>query len=230
MPFFVGVKDFCIGIPNAALMVVVLGEGLWIIAYILIIWKGFKTQSYGIPLAAIAMNYTWEFLYAFVWPSSCNIVRDLRYGWFVLDSIIVLQLFLYGQKEQNNPDLRKHFVPCVIAIFLLALAGHWTFHHAYQDAGGEQAAYSINFIMSLLFVFTASMRHGAHGLSYGAAWAKMFGTGVLSLASALSYKTSPTQIEPFMLYLFASIFIFDILYIHVLRKKLHEPVDTVLAA
>ena len=224
MPFLpVGFPNICDRLPNLLLMLICLGEGLWIIAYILIIRQGFQERSYGVPLTAIALNYTWEFLYAFVWPPSCWVLCWLRYGWFLLDSIIVVQLFLYGRKEQNIPDLRNNFVACVISVFLLAGVGHWTFHHTFGDVTGEKAAYIINFVMSILFVLTASTRPDAHGLSYGAAWVKMVGTAVLALLSALSFSSKPLKTQSFMIYLFVSIFLIDILYIYVLGKKLHHP-------
>jgi hypothetical protein len=226
VPFVLGFSNLCDGLPDLELLLILIGEGLWLIAYILIIRKGFQARSYGVPLTAIALNYTWELLYAFKWPSSCWALKWMRYGWLLFDSIIVLQLFLYGRKEQEIPDLRKNFVVCVIAIFLLAGVGHWTFHKTFDDSTGAQAAYIINFVMSILFVLTASTRLGAHGLSYGAAWLKMIGTAVLALVSALSFTYRPVQNEAFMFYLFVSIFFLDILYIYVLRNKLHHPLET----
>src|SRR5258707_7680336 len=98
MPFtLVGfLKDVCQGVSNFELFVVILGEGLWIIAYALIIWTGFRNRTYGIPLTAVALNYSWEVLYCFVFPSSCWVVRLLRYSWLALDSLIVWQLLRFG--------------------------------------------------------------------------------------------------------------------------------------
>ena len=187
MPFtLVGfLKDVCQGVSNFELFVVILGEGLWIIAYALIIWTGFRNRTYGLPLTAVALNYSWEVLYCFVFPSSCWVVRLLRYSWLALDSLLVWQLLRFGRREQRIPDFRQHYYIGLLVIFVMAAIGHLTFHHAFQDQGGQEAAYAINFIMSILFVLLFYSRRDGHGLSYGAAWAKMLGTGILGLATAL---------------------------------------------
>jgi len=214
MPFtLVGYKDLCQGLPNSVLLVVILGEGLWIIAYALIIWSAFRDKTYGVPLTAIALNYTWEILYTFVFPSPCWVVRLLRYGWFILDTVIVWQLVRFGRKDQRIPDFRHYYFIGLLVIFVMALIGHLTYHHAYQDLGGQQAAYGINFIMSILFVLLFYSRKDKHGLSYGAAWAKMLGTGILALATALSFISNPVPVQDFLLFLFVSIFLFDVWYI-----------------
>ena len=37
----------------------VIGDVLWIIAYILAIRKGFQEKTYGIPMMCIALNLSW---------------------------------------------------------------------------------------------------------------------------------------------------------------------------
>jgi hypothetical protein len=164
------------------------------------------------------MNYTWEVLYGIVCPTSCHIVRLLRYGWLILDSVIVWQLLRYGRKEQSVPDLRRYFYWAVLLVFLMAGIGNWTFRRAFQDQEGAIAAYIINFIMSILFVFLFYSRKDGHGLSYGAAWTKMLGTGILSLTSAIIFISHPTAEFAFMLFLFASILLFDVLYTVLLHR------------
>lgn len=220
MPFvFLGNRDLCLGLPNFLLFVIILGEGLWVITYALVIRQAFKDRSYGIPLTATALNYTWEILYAIVYPSPCRVVRLLRYAWLILDSVIVWQLFRYGRKEQRIPDFRRYFYISLLAIFAMAGTEQWTFRKAFQDFGGDEAAYSINLIMSVLFVLLFYARKDGHGLSYGAAWTKMVGTGVLSLMSAISFKSNPNQTNDFMLFLFVTIFLFDILYIGLMHRS-----------
>ena len=216
-------QALCQGVLNIELLIVILGEGLWIIAYILIIRKAFRSHTYGLPLTAIALNYTWEVLYGIIFPSSCWVVRLLRYGWLILDSVIVWQLLRYGRREQSVPDFRRHFYEGVLLIFLMAGIGNWTFRRAFQDQGGVAAAYVINFIMSILFVLLFYSRKDGHGLSYGAAWTKMLGTGILSLASAIILIAHPTPSLAFMLFLFVSIFLFDVAYT-VLLHRLNRPV------
>ena len=226
MPFFLvgGLNYVCQSMPKLQLFVIILGEGLWVITYMLIIREAFRAHTYGIPLIATALNCTWEVLYCLLFPSSCWVVRLLRYAWIILDAVIVWQLIRYGRKEQKIPDFRQHFYIAMFLIFLMAGIGHWTFSRAFQDLGGEEAAFSINLIMSFLFVLLFYSRKHAYGLSYGAAWTKMLGTGILSLATAISFMSHPVPTQDFMLFLFASIFLFDILYI-VLWHRLRSTVS-----
>ena len=229
MPFtLVGYNDLCQGLPNSVLLVVILGEGLWIVAYVLVIWAGFRDKTYGVPLTSIALNYTWEILYAFVTPSSCWVVRFLRYGWFILDTVIVWQLVRFGRKDQRIPDFRRYYRIGLLVIFVMAFIGHLTYHHAYRDQGGQQAAYAINFIMSILFVLMFYSRRDKQGLSYGAAWAKMLGTGILALATALSFISNPVPVQDFLLFLFVGIFLFDVWYIILFHRR--EPQVALAAA
>lgn len=216
-------KNLCSLVPNLQLLVVVLGEGFWVITYMLIILRASRCRTYGIPITATALNYTWEVLYSFIFPTSCWVVRLLRYVWLALDSVIVWQILRYGKSKQVIPPFRQHFYVGVVLIFLMAGTGNWTFRRAFQDQSGELAAYGINFIMSVLFVFLFYSRKDGNGLSYAAAWTKMLGTGILSLASAISFISNPSPSRDFMLFLFVSIFLFDVSYI-ILLHRLPKPV------
>ena len=41
---------------------------LWTLAYLLIIRQGFLDRTYGMPLAALCVNLSWELVFAFVYP------------------------------------------------------------------------------------------------------------------------------------------------------------------
>ena len=46
-----------------------LGSGIfWTLTYVPIIWRGFLDQTYGMPLAALCANLSWEFIFSFVHP------------------------------------------------------------------------------------------------------------------------------------------------------------------
>jgi hypothetical protein len=85
------------------------------------------------------------------------------------------------------------------------------------DSGGDESAYSIIFIMSVLFVFMYFNRRNLRGLSYGAAWAKMVGTGIMALATYLAFLRQGGT-HYLLDYLFACIFIFDVIYVYLLHK------------
>ena len=49
---------------------------LWMIAYALLVYRSFKDRSYAMPMAALALNITWEFVFSFAYlrGSQCHLV------------------------------------------------------------------------------------------------------------------------------------------------------------
>lgn len=192
----------------------ILGDVLWIIAYILTIRKGFQDKTYGIPMLCIALNLSWEFIYAAIFTYPNNIIQILRWIWFITDCVIAYQLFRYGRAWQTIPLIRKYFYPLCVLMFLSAYVGQLTFHYSLADQWGMLDAYMINLVMSMLFVWMYFGRPAEKGLSIGAAWAKMLGTGILSVGSC--FMITDWLKSSFLVYLFITIFVFDVAYIALL--------------
>jgi hypothetical protein len=76
-----------------------LGSGLcWTVTYLLIIRQGFRDRTYGMPLAAMCANISWEFIFSFVHAPS-PIQHGVNLVWFALDVVIVGLLLRYGPRE-----------------------------------------------------------------------------------------------------------------------------------
>lgn len=214
------------------MLAAVIGSLLWVWAYVLMIRIGFRDRTYGLPLLAIALNFTWEIIYVFIFPPDNRAVLWLRVAWLVTDAFNVWLLIWYGRAVQNIPEIRRHFHFVLLGTFALAWVGHLALHHRLQDQGGDESAYSINFIMSVLFVFLYFNRRDLSGLSYGAAWAKMLGTGIMSLVAFLSFMHSGGT-HYLLEYLFVTIFIFDVIYIrllHAARSRKARAMETPVLA
>jgi hypothetical protein len=195
----------------------IIGSLLWVVAYILMIIRGFQDQTYGLPLVAIMLNFTWEFIYVFIYPPDNKVVLWLRILWLVVDVVNVWLLVRYGKAVQSIPQIRDHFYSVLVWTFAFCYVGHLVLHHRLGGTADDESAYSINFIMSILFVFLFFNRPKQSGLSYGAAWAKMLGTGIMSLAALLAFMQHGVT-HYFLEYLFVGVFIFDVLYIYMLHK------------
>ena len=207
------------GNPPAWLGIVnVIGDLLWLAAYILIIRKGFKDRTYGIPMLCIALNFTWEFIYAVDFPIPITFIAILRWAWLIADCVIVYQLFRYGRENQTIPFFRLYFFPISIAMFISAYIGQLAFHYSFADPWGIRNAYMINLVMSMLFISLYFDRPDGRGLSLGAGWLKMLGTGILSAGSLISIKDHWLE-QSFMIYLYVSIFVFDVAYIVLLSTQ-----------
>lgn len=205
------------GVPVWLQIANVVGDVLWIVAYVFIIRQGFKDRTYGMPMLCIGLNFTWEFIYAVKFRFPSDIIEALRWAWLIADAVIVYQLLRYGRDNQAIPLIKKYFYPICIAMFVSAFLGHLAFHYSFADTWGVQDAYMINLVMSMLFVFLYFGRSRMSGLSVGAAWAKMLGTGILSAASCFTIKDWLKS--SFLVYLFVTIFIFDLIYIALLYYR-----------
>lgn len=199
------------------MLAALIGSLLWVVAYILMIIRGFRDQTYGLPLVAIMLNFTWEFIYVVIYPPDNKTVLWLRILWLVVDVFNVWLLVRYGKAVQSIPQIRDHFYPILMCTFAFCYVGHLVLHHRLGNTADNESAYSINFIMSILFVFLFLNRPNQSGLSYGAAWAKMLGTGIMSVADFLAFRQSG-ETHYFLEYLFVGVFIFDVLYIYMLHN------------
>jgi hypothetical protein len=195
----------------------IIGSLLWVVAYIFMIIRGFRDQSYGLPLLAIMLNFAWEFIYVFVYPPDNKIVLWLRILWLAIDVFNVFLLVVYGKAIQSIPQIRNHFYSVLVWTFAFCYVGHLVLHYRLGKTAADDSAYSINFIMSILFVFLFFNRANQRGLSYVGAWTKMLGTGIMSLAAFLAFLQSGTP-DYFLEYLFVGVFVFDALYIYMLHK------------
>jgi hypothetical protein len=201
------------------MIVGIIGDLLWLLAYILTIRVGFKEKAFGIPMLAICFNFSWEFIYVVLEPSQNSLKYYLDLSWLLADIVIVYQLARYGKKLQPVPQMRKHFYAALVVTMAFCFIGQLAYHQQFLgvDPYGYQSAYDINLMMSILFIFLFFDRQGMRGLSYGAAWCKMLGTGVLSLGTFLEFQHAKVH-APFMDFLFVSIFAADIFYIYLLHS------------
>ncbi|AGY57379.1 hypothetical protein [Gloeobacter kilaueensis] len=191
-------------------VLLMLASGLfWIATYLLIIRQGFADKTYGMPLAALAANLSWEFIFSFVLPHK-PFQRTIDVLWFALDLLIAFQLVRYGPRE--FADLRKGalygFAGLVlVTAFCMVLFVSLEFH----DPAGAYAAFGQNLLMSVLFVVMLYRRRSLRGQSLTIAVCKLSGTACASLAFYLFAPiTKASLVLPFM---FVAIFGFDLLYV-----------------
>jgi hypothetical protein len=208
--------------------------GAWTLAYAQIVMAGFREKTYGLPMASIFLNISWEFVFSFnlVAPGVVALVWGNRL-WFLVDCVIVLQVFLYGRRVQTNPWVRQHFYPIAIASLILSGFGIYFFTTYVRDVYGLATSFLMNFAMSILFINMLFARPDLKGLPYGAAWTKMIGT----LAGAvfcyiwwpMQFDAAGTLIrEPWiqqppdsnlLFFLYATIPLIDGLYIYLHRQR-----------
>jgi hypothetical protein len=208
--------------------------GAWTLAYAQIVLTCYRQKTYGLPLASIFLNIAWEFIFSFnlVAPGVVALVWGNRL-WFLVDCVIVVQVFRYGRKEQSHPFVRQHFYAICVASILASVAGLYAFATYVNDVYGLALSFLMNFAMSILFIAMLFARPDLRGLPYGAAWWKMVGT----LAGAvfcyiwwpMQFDATGTLVRPpyvqqppnsYLLYfLYLTIPIVDLLYIYLHRQR-----------
>src|SRR6478609_3501693 len=109
------------------------GCALWILAYVLSLLKAQRDRAPGLPTLAICLNFSWEFLYAFVLPNPVGLWRFFGTAWFLLDIVIVYQLLRFGPAHQRDPWVARHFRVIVAATTILGGVGQWAFIVMYRD-------------------------------------------------------------------------------------------------
>jgi hypothetical protein len=197
----------------------IIADVLWMLAYICTIRIGFRDHTYGVPLVAVCLNFSWEFVFSLIIRPKSKLRMGLTLLWLAIDCVIVYQLFRYGRADQIA-QLQPYFVPIVIGTMVLAIIGHITFYRTYEDPGGQEDAFAINLIMSILFVFLFFSRPDMRGLSYAAAWLKMIGTGILSAGNFWLMRKEEKKYG-FFIFLFGTIFLFDVIYVSLLWHARH---------
>lgn len=196
----------------------IIGGIFWSLTYILIIRRGLIDKTYGMPLAALCANISWEAIFSFIHPHSPPQLY-INYIWLILDAIIVLQFLKFGKTEFlrfSNRQFYSVFLMALTTAFFLVLFITYEFN----DFKGAYSAFGQNLMMSILFITMLLSRNDLRGQSIYIALFKMLGTGISSLAF---YLYQPIAQGSFVLpFLFVSIFIYDAIYLGIIYQKCRE--------
>ncbi|AIF82645.1 hypothetical protein NTE_00564 [Candidatus Nitrososphaera evergladensis SR1] len=194
----------------------VAGGVFWSITYVLIIRQGFKDKTFGMPLAALCANISWEAIFSMLHPVSPPQLY-INYAWFALDAIIVFQFLKYGKKEFFPKFSTAQFYLAFSFGLVMAFFAVLFVTYEFEDWHGAYAAFAQNLMMSVLFIWMFFSRssddnssNSLRGQSFYIALFKMLGTGVSSLAF---YLYQPISHGSFLMtYLYVSIFVCDVIY------------------
>lgn len=206
---------------------VVLSGFCWIGVYVLIIIRGFKDKSYGMPLAPMSANLAWETVFSSVYPIGVGSpARFIIYVWAVLDLCIFLTFYLYGYRyfERDFHLTRLQFyvvgittLICAYAFFLVAppFLLKLPFFRGSMFEVASFLAYAPNSILiSILFVNMAWRRRNGEGQSVYIGLLKWFGTLLVAVWYPLEHN------YPWVWLMVGVIEAFDILYVVLIHRRL----------
>lgn len=192
-----------------------IGGAFWSATYILIIRRGFKDKTFGMPLAALCANISWEAIFAFLTPHEPPQLY-VNYVWFSLDAVIVWQFLKYGKKEFSNLSYWQFYGIFALGISI-AVPMILAINYQLDDEVGAYAAFGQNLMMSALFVAMLMNRKGITGQSFYIALFKMIGTGLSSLAFFLYRPIAQDSV--LLQFFFVAIFVFDLIYTVSIYRK-----------
>ncbi len=180
----------------------------WSIVYIESIRKGFKEKTYAMPIFALALNISWEGIYALnSFLGVVTLQSWINLIWFLLDCVILYTYFKFGKSEISKYTTERYFVLGSIFIIFMAFVLQYSFIFEFNEMSGIYSAFIQNLLMSVLYINMLVSRNSIKGQSKLIAYSKWIGTLAPTILFGLIYNYQLA----FVLGIFCSIF--DIIYI-----------------
>ncbi|HJW84331.1 MAG TPA: hypothetical protein VJ754_08495 [Anaerolineae bacterium] len=204
--------------PNDPLLTVLFSifDLLWIAAFVLIIRRGFKDNTFGMPVIAAIVNLTWDAVVSFVYPAPApQVYFEVLFAAF--DMVILYQVFKHWRRE--FPSLAAGtFYAFVGLAFVTAVALILGVRFEFKDLSSVYSGYAGNLMGSILFVGMLINRSDLRGQSLYIALAKWLGTGAASLGSVI-FQLPNLQGDVLVPILCAGMFVFDLTYVILVYRK-----------
>lgn len=137
----------------------------WIIVYILMVRRGFKDRSYGMPIVALFVNVAWESYYAFF--TDVPMMNKVGAALYLVFDIGVVWTAIKFAKDDFDSALIKRYlnhvmiVTTVAAFFLIAM-----FDRAFNDPFGPLSAGFTTMLLSILMLCMLFRRDSVKGQSF----------------------------------------------------------------
>ena len=188
---------------------------LWLVCYIDTILDIIRKKMVNIPVAAVLLNFGWEIAAClFFVPDMGKLLVIAYWAWLLCDCFIFYSLFRFGYKQMMISFFIKNAHFFVIAGIIISFLSQCTFMLQYDLPLAPLTGYMINLVMSISFLYLLFVP-GFNGYSKVTAWSKFLGTGLISIMFLTKYPDNY-----FLIILYISVALFDILYIILLNKKL----------
>jgi hypothetical protein len=191
------------------------GGLFWALAYILIVIHGFKEKTFGMPVPALCLNISWEFVYSFIFPVDAPFLF-VTLIWFFIDVVIFYQLLRFWQNE--FPGLSGQMLLIGLSLLLLTSLGLVLCASIEFgiSRGSAYVAFGSNLVMSMLFIIMLLRRNALRGQSIHIAILKLLGTSFVSAAFYLYSSISKGSI--LLQFLYVAITVCDAIYVTMIHQ------------
>ena len=203
------------------------GLVFWILAYGLMIRRGVRDRSYGMPVAALMFNIAWETWFSLF--SEAPVATRAGIGLYLIADLGVLWTCLrYGREDFESPLIRNHFPWWVLGFFVMGLVLVRQFALSFEDIAGGISATFTTVLLSVLLVAMLVRRNDVRGQSLYIALAVLFGNVCGFFMNLIAHQTVQPGIPiPWVVTANAVIVGCNILYIglflHVARRDGVDP-------
>lgn len=185
---------------------------MWLTLYALVIRRGFREKSFGIPIVALMFNLSWDITAAFIFPNPTP-QNYFDAVFVVIDLVILYQVLRFWRNElpmfQTQP---KVFYAWLAVIFSISMGLMLTFVVEFNDKPTTRSAFIDTLICSALFIGMFYGRPGLRGQSLIIGLCKAIGTGSILLLMTL-HPWPGTEKSVLLPMLYISIFSLDLIYV-----------------
>ena len=150
----------------------------WTVVYVDCIRVGFRDRTYAMPVAALALNFAWESVYAVHGlVTTVSMQTVINVVWTAADAVILVTFVRFGRREFPEFLPRVVFAVGAGSLFAVAYVVQGLFVARFGwHAGAAYSAFLQNLLMSGLFIAMFLARGGTRGQTVTIAVAKWLGT------------------------------------------------------
>jgi len=214
---------------NNFILLLELTSGIcWTAVYIIIIYRAIKDKVVGMPLIALGLNISWEFIFSFIYPPP-TIQRYINFTWFIFDVVIIYLKIKYGKEEFKdifNGLNDKFFLPTIFITLFFSFGFVYLSVPEWNDYKmGNYSAFIMNALMSLFFITMLLRRRDLNGQSIYIAVLKLIGTLIPTILFGLlapKYGILANKSSNLILFLGFMCFFFDSIYTILIAQKYKE--------
>jgi len=192
-----------------------LSGAAWTVTYIACIVLGLRHRTYCMPAVPLALNFSWECVYAVQGlRQPFTVQTGIDVVWAVFDAVIIVTFLRFGRAEQPRLLPRARFLSWTVLLLATAFAVQLLFIHEFgPHAATRYSAFLMNVVMSIAFLGFWAARPARRGQSLVIAWSKFVGT----LAATALFGV--VEDSAFILGLGMICAVFDALYVLVLLHR-----------
>jgi hypothetical protein len=171
------------------LVLFLIGCYAWVIIYAVYIRNIRKFKFIEMPVFAASGNIAWEFLWSFVFRPDLGLAFVWAYrAWFFLDIYIFYSVLKDGDKQIFVPEISRYYLPVMTFVTLAwGVIFYFFTKGGYDTSIGANSAFSLNLVISGLYILLFFKVINKDPLSYFVAWLKMIATTTNTVFLFLHY-------------------------------------------